>query len=71
MIGYDSNDKLLKGAMVMNTRKDYWRAVRIIREANLEQRPVIATCFIAFFSKDNPRFDAQRFTDAVNASEEL
>jgi len=52
----------------MNTRKDYWRAVRIIREiGDSMSQGIVATAFIAFFSKDNPRFDSQRFVDAINA----
>jgi len=57
----------------MNTRKDYWRAVRIIRTFTTEDstvRAIMAQAFVEFFSTDNPRFDAQRFTDAVNAKEE-
>jgi len=54
----------------MNTRKDYWRAVRIIRTVDDPMiRATMASAFIAFFSKDNPRFDADRFVNAVNAPE--
>jgi len=57
----------------MNTRKDYWRAVRVIRVFTTEDstaRANMSQAFVEFFSTDNPRFDAQRFTDAVNAKEE-
>jgi hypothetical protein len=51
----------------MNTRKDFWRAVEIIRASTPEAKPWLITAFIAFFSKDNPRFDADRFLNAANA----
>lgn len=51
----------------MNTRKDYWRAVEIIRQVPPSAKPYIITAFIAFFSKDNPRFDAGRFVAAASA----
>lgn len=51
----------------MNTRKDYWRAVDLIRHAAPEVKPHLITVFVAFFANDNPRFNAQRFVNAANA----
>ena len=50
----------------MNTRKDYWRAVEIIKGFPIELRYQLATAFIAFFVQDNPRFDTRRCDAAVN-----
>lgn len=58
----------------MNTRKDFWRAVEIIRAYSpdadnngrtAEVRSLMKNAFADFFSKDNPRFDDDRFTAAV------
>jgi hypothetical protein len=52
----------------MNTRKDYWRAVDIIRRAIPDARPMLIAAFIAFFSQDNPRFNAVKFHAAASAT---
>lgn len=44
----------------MNTRKDYWRAVEIIKGFPIELRYQLTTAFIAFFVQDNPRFDTSK-----------
>jgi hypothetical protein len=49
----------------MNTRKDYWRAVDIIRVLPESFRPTLTAAFIEFFRADNSRFDEGRFTYAV------
>lgn len=62
----------------MNTRKDYWRAVAIVRaytpnpgrHAQSEHdRAILCAAFADFFSSDNARFDDERFTAAVWAKE--
>jgi hypothetical protein len=53
----------------MNTRKDYWRAVKVIREsteAGSYDRMKLTHAFEEFFSTDNPRFDSDRFEHAIN-----
>lgn len=54
----------------MNTRKDFWRAVEIITEYKTKFGPGAATtgmteAFVEFFRQDNPRFDEERFRQAV------
>lgn len=52
----------------MMSRKDYERAVEVVRDAastgsNDEAMAVMAS-FVAFFRGDNPRFDRERFVKA-------
>lgn len=51
----------------MNTRKDYWRAVVIIRRDTKPKphRATVVAAFVNFFKDDNPRFNIDRFLDAV------
>lgn len=50
----------------MTSRKDFQRAANLVGQIRDDMtRATAATCFIAFFSNDNPRFDAQRFVDWV------
>jgi hypothetical protein len=41
-----------------------------IQQYGEPERFVVMMAFNQFFAQDNPRFDAQRFVDAVNATEE-
>jgi hypothetical protein len=53
------------------TRKDYIEAAKLLRDSYPpgclgDARHDAAMVFAAFFAADNPRFDRQRFLDAVN-----
>ena len=53
----------------MMTRKDYVEVAKILNtfenDGNLDTGFLLDS-FIELFKKDNPRFDAKRFTEAVN-----
>jgi hypothetical protein len=48
----------------MSSRKDFLRAVGIIRAHDPELRTLLIDAFTDFFRGDNPRFDAARFEQA-------
>lgn len=49
----------------MNTKKDYLRAVEVVREHKVgRSRDEVMKAFIQFFQGDNPRFDVERFRAA-------
>jgi hypothetical protein len=49
----------------MMTRKDYVEVARILNENLLDVSDEMIDDFIAMFKKDNERFDATRFRNAV------
>lgn len=56
----------------MNTRKDFWRAVEIIRGNTSDETPARAAlvhAFVEFFKEDNARFDSDRFRSACDGNE--
>jgi len=52
----------------MMTRKDYERAAKILRGLPEGVRHEAARAFVEFFVTDNPRFNAERFYEAVGGS---
>jgi hypothetical protein len=55
----------------MMTRKDYVIAAEILNQAYPENPDLVfdlANDFADYFAKDNPRFDRNRFFDAVEKS---
>ena len=51
----------------MTTKKDFIQAAKTISEIeNAEKRKEIAESYCTTFSKNNPRFDRQRFLTACN-----
>lgn len=69
--GKATGPKLYDCGGIMNTRKDYWRAVKLIRayttDKMLNERSFMTNAFVDFFSADNPRFDEAKFRTAVYA----
>jgi hypothetical protein len=49
----------------MMTRKDYVEVARILKENSSAVSDEMLNDFIAMFRKDNERFDATRFRNAV------
>jgi len=51
----------------MMSRKNYTEAVSVIKECHpdLESRTLAAVPFVMLFQRDNPRFDKDRFMQAL------
>jgi len=45
----------------MMTRKDYVRAIELMKGKSVEDYSLIANYLIQFFAEDNPKFDVERF----------
>ena len=45
----------------MMTRKDYVRAIELMKGKSVEDYSLIANYLIEFFAQDNPRFDVEKF----------
>ena len=45
----------------MMTRKDYVRAIELMKGRSVEDYSLIANYLIEFFAQDNPRFDVEKF----------
>ena len=45
----------------MMTRKDYVRAIELMKGKSVEDYSLIANYLIEFFAQDNPRFDIEKF----------
>lgn len=54
----------------MNTKKDYERAAKIVRDMRLNDSDANADAalgaFVDFFALGNPRFDSERFREACD-----
>lgn len=51
------------------TRKDYNKAVEVIKQVYPKDMHLVASVFEEFFKQDNDRFDAFRFRKALESSE--
>ena len=45
----------------MMTRKDYVKAIELMKGKSVEDYSLIANYLIEFFAQDNPRFDIEKF----------
>ena len=51
----------------MTSRKDFVKTAQILHDANIseDEKKMLAARFADEYEKENPRFDRQRFYDAV------